>query len=254
MTARDVEKDRLNGISNGMQLGCKLPDDEQICPNDCECIYWDCVITTPIPCENLTITTIPKKCPECENPMTLADEEIEGQGKTWLCQECKVHIPYGLVTVTMIEGLLETVTVNNKEVDWTMEELDKYGNAKETRKCDLCGKPHENDGVGSVCPGCINPPEPCEDCGGEGWIVTQQFHKPGVKDGTVDVERCDQCQKFQNDDEARNAFAKKSLMAFWNNRLREAIKLEHATYCLDEPIEDCKKHGVQLEELDDPET
>lgn len=176
MTARDVEKDRLNGITNGVQLGCKLPDDKQICPNDCQCVYWDPVITTPIPCENLTLTPV-QRCPECNELMTLADEEIEGQGKTWLCQECKVHIPYGLVTVTMIEGLIETVTVNNKEVDWTVDEQDKYGE-----------------------------PKLCEDCGGDGWKITQIFGKEGVKDGTVDVERCDQCQKFQNDDEARRAF------------------------------------------------
>lgn len=32
--------------------------------------------------------------------------------------------------------------------------------SKPERKCDLCGKPHTSEGVGSVCPDCINPPEP----------------------------------------------------------------------------------------------
>lgn len=82
----------------------------------------------------------------------------------------------------------------------------------------------------------------CENCNDNGWIVTQIYGKKGVKDGTVDVERCGECGLFKSDEEARTAYSKHMINGMTDNKAKiveilksyeEAISDGYGHYCGD---------------------
>lgn len=102
----------------------------------------DCTIPDPEEkeCTDCDVPLKEKECPQCHMPMVLADEDVEGQGKTWLCQECKIH---------MALDIDETV---EDAIRQTYEE-------SETPPCPECGSKNTWYKTGDIKNG------GCNDCG-----------------------------------------------------------------------------------------
>ena len=49
----------------------------------------------------------------------------------------------------------------------------------------------------------------CEDCGGNGWLLFADH----------EIQRCDQCQKFDGDLEAATAYFKQARPKYWLDRI-----------------------------------
>lgn len=72
-------------------------------------------------------------CPECHDSMELADEDVEGQGKEWLCQNCKVHIPENCEGCTIPEPEEKECT----DCDVPIKEAEKK--SIPPARCGICG-------------------------------------------------------------------------------------------------------------------
>lgn len=47
----------------------------------------------------------------------------------------------------------------------------------------------------------------CDGCGGTGYLVGQTYEAAEIPKGAIPVQRCDQCQRFDGDENAARAFA-----------------------------------------------
>lgn len=45
-------------------------------------------------------------------------------------------------------------------------------------------------------------PEPCDSCDNLGWFVAQTQGSSITPDGTLEIERCDDCERFKSDEDA----------------------------------------------------
>lgn len=43
----------------------------------------------------------------------------------------------------------------------------------------------------------------CETCSDKGWIETTVYYSHNIKDGTTQIEKCDSCNIFVDDNTAR---------------------------------------------------
>jgi len=51
-------------------------------------------------------------------------------------------------------------------------------------------------------------PIKCEACGGKGWLVTQSSGSRVYGDDSLHIERCDSCDKYEDDVAAEKAYVK----------------------------------------------
>jgi hypothetical protein len=70
-----------------------------------------------------------------------------------------------------------------------------------TDQCVYCGKSAQDDAIDNLPCGC-DEPLPCEACGDKGWLLLEN------SDHGLRFERCDACQKFENDQAASEAVKK----------------------------------------------
>ena len=70
-----------------------------------------------------------------------------------------------------------------------------------TEQCIYCGKSTRDDAIENTPCG-SDQPEPCEACGGKGWLLADNT------DHGLRIERCDACLKFANDQAALEAVEK----------------------------------------------
>ena len=73
-----------------------------------------------------------------------------------------------------------------------------------TDQCIYCGKSAQDDAVENTPCGCDEPP-PCGACGGKGWLwcIAEGDHP-----SREEIQRCDACLKFANDQAALEAVVK----------------------------------------------
>ena len=73
-----------------------------------------------------------------------------------------------------------------------------------TDQCIYCGKSAQDDAIENTPCGCEEP-VPCRACNDKGWVfcIAEGDHPP-----REEVQRCDACQKFENDEAALEAVVK----------------------------------------------
>ena len=73
-----------------------------------------------------------------------------------------------------------------------------------TDQCIYCGKSAQDDAIENTPCGCDEPPL-CGACGGKGWLwcIAEGDHPP-----REEIQRCDACQEFANDQAALEAVVK----------------------------------------------
>jgi len=93
-----------------------------------------------------------------------------------------------------------------------------------TDQCIYRGKSAQDDAIENTPCGCDEPP-PCEACGGKGWLwsIVEGDHP-----SREEIQRCDTCQKFANDQAALEAVVKAaesqpSLLKF----VEDVVELKH---------------------------
>ncbi len=58
----------------------------------------------------------------------------------------------------------------------------------------------------------------CETCNDKGWIETSVYNSESITDGTLVIEKCDECNIFISDfAAAKFAFEKEKILSFRND-------------------------------------
>lgn len=73
-----------------------------------------------------------------------------------------------------------------------------------TDQCTYCGQSAQDEAIENTPCG-SDQPEPCEACGGKGWLLAEN-DEHGLR-----IERCDACQMFDSDQAALKAVEKAAL-------------------------------------------